>query len=189
MGRELLRSPVVNEARREARLVAEARGGSVDAVKALFGEHYRYVWKAAYRLTDRRALADDVTQEAFVRAFSSLDQFDAGRPLRPWLKRIAVNRAIDLLRQERRLHVVEPYELARVEVPYGELDRDNELALSVARLAAPRRAVIVLHYWLDYSLEEIAELLGVPLGTVASRLSRGLADLRSDLEVHRANSA
>jgi len=49
--------------------------------------------------------------------------------------------------------------------------------------------VIVLHYWLDYSLEEIAEVLGVPLGTVASRLSRGLADLRSDLEVQRANSA
>ena len=173
----------------DARLIASARAGSVDAVKQLFDRHFRSVWKTAYRVTGQRALADDAAQEAFVRAFGALDDFDEARPFAPWLIRIAANRAIDLLRRERHLQLVDPGELAQLVMPYEEVKPDNEVAAAVARLDVDRRVVIVLHYWLDYSLEEIADALGVPAGTVASRLSRGLADLRSDLEVQRANSA
>ena len=65
---------------------------------------------------------------------------------------------------------------------FDEPALDDELLASVARLDPDRRAVIALHYWLDYTTPEIAEVLGVPVGTVASRLSRALHDLRLHLE-------
>jgi RNA polymerase sigma-70 factor, ECF subfamily len=173
----------------DARLIERARSGSTDALRELFDRHFGHVWKTAYRVTGQRALADDAAQEAFVRAFAALGDFDETRPLAPWLARIAANRAIDLLRRERRLYAVDPGELAHLVLPYEEIRADNDVAAAVARLDVDRRVVIVLHYWLDYSLEEIADVLGIPAGTVASRLSRGLADLRSELEVDRASSA
>ena len=124
-----------------------------------------------------------------MRAFGALDRFDERRPLAPWLTRIAVNRAIDVLQKQRRLHLVDPGELAQAETLSETAPADDEIAAAVARLELPKRVVIVLHYWLGYTLEEIAMILAVPVGTVASRLSRGLADLRSDLEVRRASSA
>jgi len=83
----------------DARLIASARAGSVDALKRLFDRHFRTVWQTAYRITGQRPLADDAAQEAFVRAFAALDDFDEARPLAPWLRRIAANGAIDLLRR------------------------------------------------------------------------------------------
>jgi RNA polymerase sigma factor (sigma-70 family) len=59
---------------------------------------------------------------------------------------------------------------------------DDELLHSLARLEPERRAVVALHYWFDYTTPEIAEVLGIPVGTVASRLSRALNDLRAHLE-------
>ncbi len=59
---------------------------------------------------------------------------------------------------------------------------DDEIVRAVARLAADKRLIVALHYWLDYSTPEIARLLELPVGTVASRLSRALEELRTDLE-------
>lgn len=173
----------------EARLVRKARAGSLDAASTLFHRHFDAVWETAYRVTGHRALADDAAQEAFVRAFGALDRFDEQRPLAPWLARIAVNRAIDLLHKQRGLHLVDPGELAQAEPARDQPRADDEVTAAVGRLDLPKRVVIVLHYWVGYTLEEIATMLALPVGTVASRLSRGLADLRSDLEVRRANSA
>ena len=183
-------SPSVKDAREdEARLVRKARAASLDAASAVFHRHFDAVWEAGYRVTGHRALADDAAQEAFVRAFGALDRFDEVRPLAPWLTRIAVNRAIDLLQKHRRLHLVDPGQLAEAEALGERARADDEIAAAVGRLELQKRVVIVLHYWLGYTLEEIATILAVPVGTVASRLSRGLADLRSDLEVRRASSA
>jgi len=170
-------------------LVERAREGSRDAAGELFRRHWEAVWKAACALVGRRALADDVAQEAFVRAFAALDQFDEQRPLAPWLKRIAVNRAIDELRSERRLRVVEGGEAATPESRAEGQEPEDAVVSAVQRLDVGKRVVVVLHFWLGYSLRQVAELLAVPPGTVASRLSRALAELRADLEVDRVNSA
>jgi RNA polymerase sigma-70 factor, ECF subfamily len=142
----------------------------------LFRRHWRDVWRAAYALTSRRELANDVAQEAFVRAVAHGDRFDPARPFRPWVTKIAVNLAIDELRRERRLgaHAREP----AAEAP----NVDDAVVRAVARLEPERRAIVVLHYWLDFTTPEIAQLLDVPQGTVASRLSRALDQLRIDLE-------
>ena len=83
-------------------LVELARQGSGEAISEIYERYWHGAWAAAFALTGARGLADDAAQDAMQRAFRSLDDFDTGRPLGPWLKRIAVNTAIDLLRRERR---------------------------------------------------------------------------------------
>jgi RNA polymerase sigma-70 factor (ECF subfamily) len=169
---------------KEKQLVALARDGSASAAAELVDRHWTKAWKVAYAVTGHRALADDAAQEGVLRAMRALQTFDDRRPFWPWLKRIVVNRAIEELRHESRLASAERrYEelWARPEnEPPG--DSSGEVAAAVAGLTPVRRLVVVLHYWLDYSVEEIAAQLELPVGTVASRLSRALAQLRSDLE-------
>jgi DNA-directed RNA polymerase specialized sigma24 family protein len=94
---------VLMRMRSDAKLVELARGGSREAAGELFTRHWPAAWRAAYAVTGRRALADDVAQDAFERAFAALSRFDERRPFGPWLHRIVVNRCLDLLRTERRL--------------------------------------------------------------------------------------
>ena len=146
---------------------------------AIFDRHWPRVWRAAYAVCGDRELASDAAQDAFIRAGAALHRFDRSRPVEPWLVRIAVNRAIDLVRARRReAGENELPERPAVEPPL----RDDELGDALRRLRPERRAVIALHYWLDYTTPEIAEILGVPLGTVNSRLARALRDLRLELE-------
>src|SRR5437016_1906472 len=128
--------------RSDAKLVQLARRGSRDAAAELFTRHWRAAWRAAYVVTGRRELADDVAQDAFERAFAALARFDERRPFGPWLHRIVANRALDLLRAERRLSDEELPDLpdhAPVQ-PAG----DRSLLAAVAELSVERRMVVVL---------------------------------------------
>jgi RNA polymerase sigma-70 factor (ECF subfamily) len=160
-------------------LIALARRGSADAAGALFDRYWPSAWAAAYAVTADRTSADDAAQEAIQQAFRALDRFDTTRPFGPWLKRIAVNSAIDHLRRARRLTVLED-DLHGWSL--GDAAEDDmrlwAVADAVAALGTAKRAVVVLHYWLDFTIEEIAGALGLPVGTVASRLSRARAELR-----------
>jgi RNA polymerase sigma-70 factor (ECF subfamily) len=167
--------------RSDAKLVELARTGSRDAAAELFSRHWRPAWRAAYAITGRRELADDVAQDAFERAFAALSRFDERRPFAPWLHRIVANRCLDLLRAERRL--AGDGELERLEArdPSGG---DAELLEAVACLSLQRRVVVVLRYGLGYPPAAIASILDLPVGTVHSRLARALDDLRVAYEVN-----
>jgi RNA polymerase sigma-70 factor, ECF subfamily len=162
----------------ERSLVAAAKSGSRGAIARLFDLHWAGVWRAAFAVSGRRDLADDVAQDAFLQGLAGLATFDQNQSLRPWLTRIAVNRTIDILRREART------------APLGELvddsgfesEGDPALLNALARLAPDRRAVVVLRYWLGYQMRDIAQILEVPPGTVASRLNRALSELRTYLE-------
>lgn len=158
-------------------LIAFARKGSAEAAGVLFDRYWPMAWAAAYAVTADRALADDAAQDAIQRAFAGLHRFDVTRPFGPWLKRIAVNRAIDQLRSARRREQAELHSWS-VGERAGEELRFWAVADAVAALGEGKRLVVVLHYWLDLPLEEVAGVLGLPVGTVASRLSRALAELR-----------
>jgi RNA polymerase sigma-70 factor, ECF subfamily len=173
----------------DAELVGLARAGSTDAAGVLFDRYWTLAWTAAYAVIGERALADDAAQEAIERAFASLGRFDETRPFGPWLKRIAINRAIDHLRRARRLAVLNDEALLHTWALGEAPDEDLRLwtiADAVAALGAAKRTVVVLHYWLDLPIDEIAGVLGLPVGTVASRLSRALAELRTVLEEEHA---
>ena len=158
-------------------LVRAARRGSPTALASIFDRHWPTVWRAAFAVTRHRELADDVAQDAFLRAAAALDRFDERRSLAPWLARIAVNRAIDLIRRERQTPVADLEPQAAFDP--GE---DRDLHEAVEALPLERRTVVVLHFFLGFTLEESAEILDIPPGTAASRLSRALASLREALE-------
>jgi RNA polymerase sigma-70 factor (ECF subfamily) len=130
-------------------------------------------------------VADDVAQDAFERAFAALSRFDRRRPFAPWLHRIVVNRSLDLLRSERRLVGGEIVEGEWHDAESG----DRALLEAVASLPLQRRVVVVLRYGLGFAPAAIATILGVPEGTVHSRLARALEQLRAELEVNGVERA
>jgi RNA polymerase sigma-70 factor (ECF subfamily) len=165
----------------DARLVRAARDGSVDAAGELFSRHWPGAWRAAYAVTGRRSLADDVAQDAFERAFGALARFDERRPFAPWLHRIVVNRAIDWGRREAlRRGAGDAEDRA---APSHADKPGTELMAALAELPPEQRAVVVLRYLLEYTPGEIGRMLELPRGTVNSRLRRGLDRLRDLIEV------
>jgi RNA polymerase sigma-70 factor (ECF subfamily) len=171
----------IDEAERD--LVAGARRGDAAAVEGLFRRHWADAFRAAYAVTGSRAAAEDVAQEAFLKALDGLDRFDGRRPFGAWLHRIAVNRAIDEVRSGRRVAVGLDEAPEPATWPDEPWPAHAAIVEELGRLPLERRLPIVLRHWLGLSVEETAELLDVPVGTVASRVSRGLADLRERLEV------
>jgi RNA polymerase sigma-70 factor (ECF subfamily) len=170
----------------DGELVQRARQGSRDAAAELFRRHWDSAWRLARTVTGRRDMADDIAQDAFERAFAALSRFDRTRPFAPWLHRIVVNRALDLLRSERRLVGLDAAD--RIEGEWRDLRaEDAALLQAVAGLNPQRRVVIMLRYGLGYPPPEIAALLDLPVGTVHSRLARALDDLRDrqvEMEAH-----
>ena len=165
----------------DSELVVAIRAGSAEAADELFARHWPRAWKAAYAVLGDRTAADDAAQRAVERAIRALDQFRTDGSFGAWIGRIAANQAIDMLRRSPRDAAL-PETLSAPEVFAEILERDALLA-AVARLDEDRRVVVALRYWLDLDPPEIAEQLGIPVGTVSSRLSRALSDLRGILEV------
>jgi RNA polymerase sigma-70 factor (ECF subfamily) len=172
--------------RSDAALIRAARDGSEPALEALFRRHWPRAQRAAYLVCQDRAGAEDIAQEAFLAAVRSLGRFDQRRPFAPWLHRIVVNRAIDWTRMRgarRELSTATvpdaPYR------PSSEPEQLDDVLSALAQLAPDHRAVIVLRYVGDFSPGEIARALGVPRGTVNSRLRRGLDKLGEQLQLQR----
>ncbi len=164
----------------EARLVQRARDGDDQAFAELYRRHFAAVYRVAFLVCHDAAAAEDIAQEAFLAAVRNLDRFERGRPVRPWLARIASNRAIDWVRARSRRA-----ESALEDVPAAATDPapapDDAPAL-IARLPAEQRQVVALRFVLDLTPGEIATLLDLPRGTVNSRLRRGLDALGASLE-------
>jgi RNA polymerase sigma-70 factor (ECF subfamily) len=113
----------------------------------------------------------------------ALDRFDRRRPFGPWLHRIVVNRAIDWARARAlRREVGEGALVSAASADPPDNPHSRTLAAALAELSPEHRAVIVLRHLLEYTPGEIAELLGLPRGTVNSRLRRGLDELGERVE-------
>lgn len=152
------------------------------AVETLFDEHWLTAWRAAYAVSGRTDLADDAAQDAFVNAIRQLSRYDRSRPFAPWIAKIAVNRARDLLRAERRRKLTSLDEATEAPVR-AEV---SGLLAAVSALPREQREAVVLHHVLGFSLKEVAEIVGAPEGTVSSRLGRGVAQVRQTMEAEHA---
>lgn len=164
-------------------LVEAARRGDEHAAETLVRRHYRTTWRATYALMRSTEPTEDVVQDAFERFFRHLGAFDASRPVAPWLHRIAVNRAISVLRGRRPVEELTD----RVEDAAGRrrveaTAESRELLDVLSALDVDGRATLVLRLIMGYSGRETAEILGVETGTVHSRLSRAIARLRTELD-------
>ncbi len=185
------RSPLL-EPGEEAHLVRAAQSGDADAFGQIVRRYQRAIYRVAYGLTRNASDADDLAQETFVRAWQAIGRFRAGEPLYPWLARIAMNQAMSLFRRRKRRPetALEPLIEAGRQWGGGEdpadqaADREHaaHLEAALAELTHEHQAVLVLRAVEGLSYEEIANVLGVPAGTVMSRLSRARAELRERLK-------
>jgi RNA polymerase sigma-70 factor (ECF subfamily) len=169
----------------ERALVRAAQGGSAQAMEELFRLHWPRAHRAAWLVIHDAAAAEDVAQEGFLAAVRALERFDRRRPFGPWLHRIVVNRAIDYARARDVRREVPADAVAEAAAPAGPGPigdaPSGELLGALALLAPEQRAVIVLRHLLGYTPGEIASVLGLPRGTVNSRLRRGLDALAEPL--------
>lgn len=175
----------------EPALVRAAQKGDAAAFEEIVRRYQRAVYRVAYGLTRNASDADDLAQETFVRAWRALDRFRPDEPLFPWLSRIAINLSYSLFRRRRRRPEtsIEPLveagqQWAGTEDPERdtvERERDAKIAESFSELKEDHRAVLVLRVVEGLSYDEIARTLGVPVGTVMSRLSRARTELRAGL--------
>ena len=180
----------------DAELAVAARKGSGDACTALVRRFERPVYNLVVRLVQDPALAEDLTQDAFLKMFRGLAQYDASLRFSSWLFRIAHNTAVDHLRQRRLLlatprldedgDVIDPLD----QLP--DLGDSPELAATRRQMAVvidraidtlrpEYRAVVVLRHHEDLDYEEIAEVTGLPLGTVKTYLHRARKELAARL--------
>jgi RNA polymerase sigma-70 factor (ECF subfamily) len=146
----------------------------------LVRRHWDAAYRAAYLVVQDSAAAEDIAQEAMLAAIRQIDRFDERRPFEPWLHRIVVNRSIDWVRARKRRGEVGDDGIAELEDP-GAANGDrlpDDLVAALVTLDPEDRAVVVLRHVFDYDSTEIARMLGVPPGTVRTRLWRALERLR-----------
>jgi RNA polymerase sigma-70 factor, ECF subfamily len=169
-------------------LVEAVRKGDSQAYGTLVDRHLRSVYGVALRILGNAADADDVSQDAFLRAFERFDLFDPRWSLRNWLLKIASNLAINRIRsqgREHRLHL----KLAEAEEPPGEpetteVPSPREWAHWLSQIDEAHRTAIVLFHFQNMPYSEIADVLQVPVNTVRTYLYRGRKRLR-ELMTHR----
>lgn len=172
----------------EEALVDRARSGDVDAFEALVRGVDDRMRALAYRMLGDRAAMDDALQDAYVKAFRSIGSFRADARFSTWLHRIVATTCLDHLRRRRR-RAEEP--LAADSVPLGgspadpagdSVTRRLDVVAALGRLDPDQRAALVLVDGEGLSYDAAGALIGVPAGTVSSRLTRARAAMRTMLE-------
>jgi RNA polymerase sigma-70 factor (ECF subfamily) len=164
--------------------------------ETIVAEHSARVYRLAYRLTGNRQDAEDLTQDVFIRVFRSLDTYEPGN-FPGWLHRITTNLFLDRVRRKSRLRMdgfgegAEDRLLSHEVLPESavhDANFDPDIEMALASLSDEFRVAVVLCDIEGLSYEEIADVLGIKLGTVRSRIHRGRTQLREAL-AHRAPSA
>ena len=173
-------------------LIRAAQGGDQAAFGELVRRHQRAVYRVAYGLTRNPSDADDLAQEAFVRAYQAIGRFRVGEPVFPWLARIVTNLAFSLFRSRRRRPETALEPLVEAGRQWGVDDdpadrtvrheSEQQLQSAFAELKPDHQAVLALRIVEEMSYEQIADTLHVPVGTVMSRLSRARAELKARLK-------
>jgi RNA polymerase sigma-70 factor (ECF subfamily) len=177
------------------RLIAECLKGDGAAFGELVRRYQDRLFNTVYRLVDNAEDALDVVQDAFLSAYQALDSFKGDSLFFTWLYRIAVNTAISLRRKHRVVvsmdggredgAVVEPVDTSEFSRPGQALEQaeqEQRIQKALNQLSPEHRAVLVLKDMEGQKYETMAEILGVPVGTIRSRLHRARLELREILE-------
>jgi RNA polymerase sigma factor (sigma-70 family) len=170
----------------EARLVQLARRGDLEAYDELVRKYQERIYATVYHMTANHEDANDLAQEAFIKAFHALKSFKGGSSFYTWVYRIAVNKTINFLKQRKNKalmslndldlnaeHDPDLVALVSEKTPrreIGLLELQEKLNAALQRLSEPHRMVVTLHDVQGLSHEEIAKIMGCNIGTVRSRL-------------------
>ena len=176
----------IPEKAEEWRLIRRAQCGDDDAFGQLVACHQQVVFNIAYRMMGNRQEAEDVAQEAFVKAYQALDRFDAQQPFAPWIRRIATNTALNRIKQQRPETELNE-EILPAEQPGPETQAiagevSDRLRAAIAALPPNHRAAIELRHFQGLSYQEMSEALNAPLSDIKSWLFRARHRLREVLK-------
>jgi RNA polymerase sigma-70 factor (ECF subfamily) len=178
----------------EANIVKRAQKGDQIAFAELVELYKDKLYNLSFRMLGNPHDAEEMAQEAFLRAYANLKKYDSRRKFSTWLYRIATNCCIDRLRKKKAaysldspldeeegsdLYAVIPSQETLVEEKVVKRESRLELQGAIEQLPPAYRAVVILKYIEDLSLQEISEVLSVPVATVKTRLHRGREALRS----------
>jgi len=190
-GTDSVRAP---DPRTDEQLLADYRAGDHRAFQRLVDRHQRELYHFLVRFLGNRAAAEDVFQEAFLQVHQSADQFDVERRFRPWLFTIAANKARDLIRSQAR-RPTSPLQAsisksdeeggqfidlmeATVDEPGANIEKEELQQLvhkTVMSMPEHLREILLLSYFHQFPYKQIGDILGIPLGTVKSRLHAAVA--------------
>ncbi len=169
----------------DVELVQQARAGNQEAFGKLAGKYYEMVFAVAFGVLHHREMARDVAQEVFMKAQREISRFEGKSKFKTWIYRITVNASIDEQRRKKPSQSLDatdasddedekPVIITDTSAGPREKAEHEELkklvAAALEKLSPDHRAVLVLREWQDLSYDEIAETLGLELGTVMSRL-------------------
>ncbi|REK59985.1 MAG: RNA polymerase sigma factor SigW [Thermobacillus sp.] len=181
----------------EARLARKALKGDQQAFAEIVGLYQDKLYHMAFRMLGSRQEAEDVVQEAFLRVYRNLDRYDAGMKFSTWIYRIATNLCIDRLRKRKATYSLDAESTEHegldgyAVIPSDDRTPESEMLLSetqrivrqaIDTLPAKYKSVMVLRYLHDLPLQEIGEVLDMPVTTVKTRVHRGREYLRKKLE-------
>ncbi|KLU62574.1 ECF RNA polymerase sigma factor SigM [Peptococcaceae bacterium CEB3] len=167
---------------KDLEIVLRCRSGNQEAFTDFVLHYTPYVYRTAVAFLHDRVEAEDLTQEIFLKVHRSLSQLHDIRAFPAWFKRLITNACLDQLKKKPPLPTAE-LNLDRA-APTGAEQWETRLILreALAELSLEQRQVLLLREWQGYEYREIAELMGIPLGTVKSRLFSARAHLKNVLE-------
>lgn len=175
----------------DADLILQVQAGSLDALGVLYDRHRQLVFRTVLAITGDSDVASDLLQDVYLRLYRFIDRVDTSRPLEPWLYRMSTNLAYTWMKRNKKwMHPLEDMAewlgSSGKNTPLDLVERQDELDQiqeALAGLSLSQRVVVVLYYLNDLSLQEISEILEIPVGTVKSRLHYGRQALKKKLGV------
>ncbi|MDK2866886.1 MAG: hypothetical protein PWP51_955 [Clostridiales bacterium] len=176
----------------ESKLIEKSIKGDVASFELLIQKYRQYVYNITYRMMGNSHDADDMAQEALIKAFKAIHQFKGDSQFSTWLYRIAMNTCKDELRKRKeatlpldeRIDTMTEADRAQTDplLIYEQKELQAKVQGALDRLSADGKEVIILRDILGYSYEEIGRILEVPIGTVRSRINRNRIMLKDILK-------
>jgi RNA polymerase sigma-70 factor (ECF subfamily) len=170
-------------------LILQLQEGSLDALGGLYDRHRQMVYRTALAITGDQDAASDLLQDVFLRLYRFADHIDRNRPLEPWLYRMTTNLCYTWVKRNNRWvrsleDLADWLAGAAKNQPHDVVEKQDDwdqVQKAVSGLPLSQRVVVVLYYLNDLSLQEIAEILDVPVGTVKSRLYYSRLSIKKSL--------
>ena len=175
----------------DSKLILGLQNGDLEALGVLYDQHRGLVFRTALAITGDAEAAADLLQEVFLRLHRFASHVDSGRPLEPWLYRMTTNLSYTWVKRHNRLlrpleEVADWLTGSRKDIPAvrSEINESwRQIQQAMSTLPLSHRGVVVLYYIDDLSIQEIAEILDIPVGTVKSRLHYSRQALRKSLDL------
>jgi RNA polymerase sigma-70 factor (ECF subfamily) len=171
-------------------LVLNLQQGDLESLGTLYDRHNRLVFRTALGITGDGEAAADLLQEVFLRMHRFAEKIDPQRPLEPWLYRVTTNLSCTWVKRQRWMRPIDDLTEWLVgdnkESPAAAAESSEtwgQIKTAIAALPLPQRTVIVMYYVNDLSLQEISDVINVPVGTIKSRLHYGRQALKKQLSV------